>query len=224
MRKPFSTKGRAPLGLCFVTRMVAVCALALLTPRLLLAEDDAIKAAKEALTNLMKSGEMLKACPQYEGLIASACVQSDKPGDGLGCPSTRVSPGGTPERCTAQIFKQVMAGITNTNLRARIEASSLHTAMIDAQIELRESATHIHSNKSELASTCPLPNNPTTYIKRKDFVKFRFALYDAAKVSLSITTTNFGDFEAQVKDSEGFTYSFEALICGREAHQGECGR
>lgn len=181
------------------------------------AQNSAIDAAKAAFENLAKSGALLDLCPQYHGMKAVGCTTADKAGDGLECPTTHLATGGSPENCKMSIMEQLKASL-GIELKAKLEASSLQTAEMYVDITPQESASHRHAALSKTAGTCG-----PDYIKRKDFDKFRFALYNGKEVNMSITVPNFPEFDAKVRAAEGMTKSFDSLICGREQHSGTCG-
>lgn len=179
----------------------------------LLADDPAIQAAKEAFENLAKTGKFLKNCPAYAELEPRGCNEAAKAGDGTRCPANRRAEGGDVVDCKANIFKELMGSLTNADLKAKIEASSIHTAQMYAKITPKESVRHDHSMVFDTSATCD-----SSYVDRIDFINFRFALFDETKVKLSIDSVNYGGFQAEVKDSEGAEFTFDDRICGYRNH------
>jgi hypothetical protein len=172
--------------------------------------EEFIEAAKTAMSKLAGTGALLGTCRSYDGLTPrGGCTPADPAGFGLRCPTTTRTQGGTPENCESNVMNQLKLALNWTG-QAKLEASALNTARIHADIEPRESVSHDHSGRTEEPGTCD-----SVYIARKDFVRFLFALYNSAEVSVGMTDTQ---FEAQVAASEGFSHRYAALICGWKQH------
>lgn len=174
--------------------------------------QDYIDKAKEGLKKLGENGDLLDSCKSYEGMEAKGgCTTADKAGKGLNCPETNLATGGDEEDCDRDIWND-LKGVLGAAGIAKLEGSNLNSAQMHVIITPIESASHEHK-------TCGGPDEcGEKFIKRKDFVQFKMAVFNSSEVSVGITDP---DFNLQVKNSEGFTDSFSALICGWKDHEGE---
>jgi len=188
---------------------VACFALVLGTPGELEA-GDFISKARDALSKLAQQGDLLSSCIQYQGMTPKGgCTEADSSGKGLFCPTTQKATGGAKETCSASIMSQLNVAL-GAGGKGKLSGSNLSTAQMHADIQPIDSVSHTHSTCNTPAGECA-----PEFIKRKDFVKFKLAVWNSSKVSVGITHS---DFDASVESSEGFVVNLEALICGWKDH------
>ena len=179
-------------------------------PAVLKAEEKYVTSAKKALEELATSGELLKDClPWKDRLDPEGCDPADKSGQSLKCPTTNYVQGGLTGKCKSSVMSKLEGKLDATAL-AKLQGSDIDTAEMLAIIYPLDSVAHIHDKCSETPNVCP-----ERYIKRKDWVVFKFAAWCGSSVSVGIEDPN---FNAKVDDSEGFLHYFEAYICGMANH------
>ena len=194
----------------FLKSVAGICLIQTLIFSEHLYAQEFIDATKEAIEKLASTGQLLENCSSYSGLSAEGgCTEADSAGKGLNCPQTTTAEGGTNESCEVGIMSELRFYL-GVDAKAKLEASALNTSKMRADIEPIASASHTHQTCSETSNACE-----ERFLKRKDFVRFLFAIWNSASVSVGMTDLT---FIASVEASEGFTHSFEALICGWKNH------
>ena len=173
---------------------------------------------QNAFYKLAQGTEVLRACPQFQELDPRECTESDRPGMRLGCPTTYTAlarPDDTePLTCTDGVQDELWEKI-DVQPRSRL-AESFDTVEMLAWIRPVESATHIHNDMSEVEGECG-----PEFIRRKDRINFRFALYRLNNVSGSIADP---DFPSRVRVTGGLVLEeTNRLVCGWKWHSGTCG-
>lgn len=173
--------------------------------------DDFSAAAKSALKKLAEDGSLLSSCIQYEGLTPKGgCTSANLAGEGLNCPTTNYAYGGKTENCEKSIMEQVKLNLNAAGL-AKLEASKLSTAMMNVTIYPISSVSHSHQDcGTEGEAECA-----EEFLKRKDYVSYKLAIWNASSVTVGMLNSN---FDIQVLESEGFSDSFSVLICGWKKH------